>query len=163
MNRSVLLASIALALSSSLALADSTISQVDPVASINTKDELAVHGYDAVSYFTDGKPQHGAAQFEYMWHGARWQFVSAQHRDQFAKNPERYEPQFGGYCALAVSLGRIADGDPEQWAVVNDKLFLNNNPRAKAAWDEDRPGNIVLGQHNWPLIPKRLDDPAAKR
>jgi YHS domain-containing protein len=138
------------------------ISQGEPVAPINTKEDFAVHGYDAVSYFADGKPQVGSAKYEYEWQGVRWRFVSAAHRDSFKANPERYAPQFGGYCSLAVSRGITADGDPEQWAVVDGKLFLNNNPRAQALWDQDRPGNISLGKKNWPLIPKKPNAAAPK-
>src|SRR5882762_4534447 len=59
------------------------------------------------------------------------------------------------YCAFAVSRGTTADADPHQWAVVDGKLYVNNNAFAKKLWDQDRPGNIVAGDANWPLIPKR--------
>ena len=129
--------------------------QIEPIAPINIKEDFAVHGYDPVSYFADGKPQAGSDLFVYEWQGVRWRFVSAAHRDAFKIDPQKYAPQFGGYCSLAASLGKVADGDPKQWAVVDGKLFLNNNPRAQAAWDEDRPGNIGRANKNWPLIPKK--------
>lgn len=129
--------------------------RIEPIAPINTKEDFAVHGYDPVSYFIDGQAQIGSDRFVYEWQDVRWRFVSAAHRDVFKANPGKFAPQFGGYCSLAASLGKVADGDPEQWAVVDGKLFLNNNPRAQAAWDLDRPGNIVLGNKNWPTIPKK--------
>src|SRR5215831_9343842 len=131
--------------------AESPIQQKEPVPAINTKEDFAVRGYDPVSYFTSGKPEVGSPLFVYEWRGVRWRFVSSDHRDVFKTDPERYAPQFGGYCAMAMSLGRIADGDPEQWAVVDGKLFLNNNARAQALWNEDRAGNISQADKNWPL------------
>lgn len=103
-----------------------------PVAEINTREGLALRGYDAVSYFMDGKPQMGSTRFTYLWQGVNWRFASASHRDEFKANPTRFAPEFGGYCSLAASLGRVADGDPRQWAIVEGKLFLNNNADAQA-------------------------------
>ena len=140
--------------------APAPIAQTAPIAPINAEHRLAVHGYDPVSYFTDGKPEVGSASLEWTWQGVRWRFASREHLRAFKAEPGRYAPQFGGYCALAVSLGRVADGDPAQWAVVDGKLYLNNNPRAKAAWDEDRPGNIARADRNWPLLPKATAAPA---
>lgn len=130
------------------------ISVTKPVPELNTADGLALRGYDAVAYFTDGKPVRGSDAHTYEWRGAKWTFASAQHRDAFVSDPGRYAPAFGGYCAFAVSRGTTADGDPHQWAVVDDKLYLNTNAFAQQLWNNDRPGNIAAGAVNWPLIPK---------
>ncbi|MBS0375608.1 MAG: YHS domain protein [Proteobacteria bacterium] len=130
------------------------ITQIAPIAPIDAAQGLAVRGYDPVAYFADGQARPGSPRIEWRWQGVRWRFTSLAHRRAFEADPARYAPQFGGYCALAVSLGRVAEGDPAQWAVVDGKLFLNNNARAKAAWDEDRSGNIARADRNWPRIPK---------
>jgi hypothetical protein len=116
---------------------------------------LALRGYDPVAYFTAGRPVAGSETLTYSWQGTSWRFASEENRAAFIANPARYAPQFGGYCAYAVSQGTTADGDPHQWAVVDGQLFLNNNVLASALWNRDRTENIKAGQQNWPLIPKQ--------
>ncbi len=112
----------------------------------------AVGGYDAVSYFTEGKPVKGSDDYAFEYNGATWLFASAGNRDAFAANPARYAPQYGGYCAWAVSQGYTAKGDPGQWKIVNDKLYLNYNADVKARWEQNIPGNIRSGDANWPKV-----------
>jgi YHS domain-containing protein len=130
------------------ALADS------PIAAVNTEHGLAIKGYDPVSYFTTGKPTPGLAQFSTTYKGATYRFSSADNRDRFIATPEKFVPQYGGYCAYAISLNKIADIDPDEWAIVNDKLYLNNGFLAQSLWSLDKSGNIVHGDQNWPLVPK---------
>jgi YHS domain-containing protein len=130
------------------------ISQEKPVDEINNQRGLALRGYDPVAYFTDKKPIEGKPDITYQWKGATYHFATVEHRELFQRDPEHYAPQFGGYCAYAVSLGTTADGDPFQWAVDNDKLFVNNNAIAYALWNKSRSKNIRRGDVNWPLIPK---------
>jgi len=123
---------------------------------INTsQDRLALRGYDAVAYLTDGKPVKGVAAYEYQGHAALWRFASADHRDQFIKEPERYAPQFGGYCSYAVSHGYTADGDPEQWKVVDGKLYLNYNQEVKQTWEKEQQKFIKDGERNWTEFQKK--------
>ncbi len=136
------------------ACATDVVSQKAPISSINSEKALALKGYDAVAYFTDQRPVSGSADFAYRWHNVDWRFATAEHRDTFTADPAKYVPQYGGYCAFAISRGYIADIDPEDWAIENGKLYLNNNSLAQRLWDIDRPGNIVAGDHNWPLVPK---------
>ncbi len=68
--------------------------------------------------------------------------------------PEKFLPQYGGYCAYAISLNLIADIEPEDWAIVNGKLYLNNGFFAQALWSFDKSGNVARGDRNWPLVPK---------
>jgi len=117
-----------------------------------SRGELAVHGYDVVAYVTDAGAVRGRAEYEYRWSGAVWRFASAAHRDQFAREPERYAPQFGGYCAWAVSRGYTADVDPEAWRIVDGKLYLNYSKRVQRMWEQDIPGNIAKGRANWPRV-----------
>ena len=113
---------------------------------------LAVGGYDAVAYFTEGKPVEGSDAFTVEYNGATFQFASAANRDAFAADPARYAPQYGGYCAWAVAQGYTAKGDPDQWKVVDGKLYLNYNADVKARWEQDIPGNLRSGDANWPKV-----------
>jgi YHS domain-containing protein len=113
---------------------------------------VAIDGWDPVAYFTDGKPIEGSREFAYEWNGATWRFASAAHRDQFAQAPEKYAPQYGGYCAWAVSQGYTADIDPQAWRIENGKLFLNYSLDVQKKWAADLPGNIAKGNANWPKL-----------
>ena len=89
----------------------------------------AIKGYDPVAYFTEGKPVEGSSDFTAEFDGATWYFASAQNRDAFVADPDKYAPQYGGYCAYAVANGSTAKIDPEAWSVVDGKLYLNySNP-----------------------------------
>ena len=125
----------------------------NPKPPVNTQsDTLALRGHDAVAYFADGQTVRGLPQFEFQWNGARWRFVSAEHRDRFIKAPERYAPQFGGYCAWAVAHNYTADGDPEAWKIVDGKLYLNYSKRVQKKWEADIRGFIEQGERNWPGV-----------
>jgi hypothetical protein len=122
------------------------------VAPLEARAGLALEGYDAVSYFDAGQARRGSGAFRHRWRGAEWHFGSAAHRDAFAADPERYAPKYGNYCAFAVSRGTVAHGDPAIWAIVDGRLYLNNNRFAQQLWNEDRPGNIAAADQNWPLL-----------
>lgn len=127
----------------------------DPKPAVNVSGNLALDGYDAVAYVTDGRPIKGLPHVSTTWSGAVWRFASAEHRDAFLKDPERYAPQFGGYCAWAVAHGYLANGDPEAWRIVDGKLYLNYSKRVQKRWEADIPGYIVKGQANWPDVLKK--------
>ncbi len=111
---------------------------------------VAIDGFDAVAYFTDNKPIEGSKEYSFEWNGATWRFASAAHRDLFAQTPEKYAPQYGGYCAWAVSQGYTADIDPEAWRIENGRLFLNYSLEVQKKWAADIPGNVAKGDANWP-------------
>ena len=113
---------------------------------------LAIKGYDPVAYFTEAKPLEGNADFEFQWADATWRFTSAAHRDLFVADPESYAPQFGGYCAWAVSQGYTAGIDPVAWRIVAGKLYLNYSLQVQKTWEEDVPGNIKRADANWPKL-----------
>lgn len=115
--------------------------------------KLALHGYDAVSYF-DASPRKGVQEFSHEWMGARWLFASAANRDAFAAQPEKFAPQFGGYCAWAVSEGYTADIDPLAWDIVEGRLYLNYNREVQAKWRAERLERIPRGRVNWEKISK---------
>jgi YHS domain-containing protein len=114
----------------------------------------AIKGYDPVAYFTDGKPVEGKQEFAYEWKGAKWFFANAEHRDQFKASPEKYAPQYGGYCAYAVANGKTADIDPKAWKIVNGKLYLNYDLDVQKKWQTDIPGYIDKANKNWPGVLK---------
>lgn len=113
---------------------------------------LAVGGHDAVAYFSEGRPVKGDAAFTLKHAGAEWRFASAANRDLFAAAPERYAPQFGGYCAWAVSQGYTASGDPRFWKIVDGKLYLNYDAEVQQRWEKDIPGFIAKAERNWPAV-----------
>jgi YHS domain-containing protein len=119
---------------------------------INTgRDGVAVKGHDVVAY-TTGAVTRGDARFEHRWNGAVFRFASAANRDLFARAPEKYAPQFGGYCAYAVSRGYTAEIDPQAFRIVDGKLYLNYSKRVQRLWEGDIPGNIAKAQANWPGV-----------
>jgi len=120
--------------------------------SVHVANGAAIGGYDAVAYFTDQKPVKGSPEFAEEWNGARWLFASAEHRDLFRAAPEQYAPQFGGYCAYAVSHNYTAKTDPEAWSVVDGKLYLNYDLDTRTEWLAEREQFIADGQRNWPKV-----------
>lgn len=119
---------------------------------IYAEDGIAIDGTDAVAYFTEGAPIAGdeAITFDYM--GATWRFASEENRDMFAADPAAYAPQYGGYCAFAVSKGATAPTAPDAWTIVDDKLYLNFSTSVRERWRQDIPGNIAAADANWPGV-----------
>lgn len=112
----------------------------------------AVEGTDVVAYFTQGEAVPGSREFTHEWRGATWRFASAEHRDLFVADPERYAPQYGGYCAYAVSQGATAGIDPEAWTIHDGRLYLNLNESIQKRWEKDIPGFIAKADANWPTL-----------
>jgi hypothetical protein len=117
---------------------------------VYSKDGLALSGYDPVAYFTAGKAEKGISIFETEWGGTRWRFASATNRDAFVASPEKYAPQYGGYCAYAVSRGYTARTDPQAWRIVGDKLYLNYDLKVRDLWEKELPEVITKADRNWP-------------
>ena len=113
---------------------------------------LAIAGYDPVAYFTESKAVEGSKDHSFDWYGATWHFVSAANRALFAANPERYAPQYGGYCAFGVSRGYAVKVDPTAWKVVDGKLYLNYDHDVQAEWAKDPAGYIAKADANWPKV-----------
>ena len=123
------------------------------VAPVNTTPEgLAIKGYDPVAYFTQNRPVQGSADFEYLWNGAKWRFASAEHRDLFMADPEKYAPRYGGYCAYAISQGKTADIDPDAWTVFEGRLYLNLNKEVQGLWEKNMRGYIHKADEKWPRM-----------
>ncbi|MGG7564689.1 YHS domain-containing (seleno)protein [Rhodovulum sp. DZ06] len=112
----------------------------------------AIKGYDPVAYFTEGRPVAGDSDITYSWNGAEWRFASEANRALFIADPAAYAPQYGGYCAWAVSHGQTASIDPEAWDIVDGKLYLNYSKSVQKQWKEDRPAAISRADANWPAL-----------
>lgn len=123
-------------------------------ANVYANAGIAVDGTDVVAYFTQNRPVPGAPDITHAWQGVTWQFSSTANRDAFAANPERYAPQFGGFCAYAVSEGYTASTTPEAWKIVDGKLYLNYSRRIQRRWERNIPGRIATGNANWPSLLK---------
>lgn len=119
---------------------------------VYAEDGVAIDGSDAVAYFSEGAPVAGNPGITLDWNGATWRFASETNRDAFAADPEAYAPQFGGYCAWAVSRGYTAPTIPEAWTIHDGKLYLNFSRRIQRRWERDIPGNIARGEQNWPHV-----------
>jgi YHS domain-containing protein len=127
-----------------------------PVAAVNATGDIGVKGYDPVAYFTLGQPTPGLDQYTYRWKGVTYRFASADNLNRFKTDPEKYLPQYGGYCAYAMAINRIADIDPSRWAIVDGKLYLNNNFLSYHLWSLNKSGNIAAADRNWPQYPKKV-------
>ena len=131
--------------------------------------KLSISGYDPVAYFTDGMPVQGKSEIEYLWHKLRWRFANEAHRDLFSKEPDRYTPQYDGYCAIGVSAGEEGHKDtvdPEAWAIVDDKLYLTHMSQGMADWRQNPSDFIKQADANWAAVkdlaaPEILGPPCA--
>ena len=113
--------------------------------------EGAIRGYDPVAYFREGKPVKGEPGFAVEWNGAGWQFSSVENRDLFLNDPERYAPQFGGYCAYGMSLAKPmkVSTDPNAFTIVNGRLYLNHSLDFQKLWRPEKEVRIPRAEENW--------------
>jgi len=121
-------------------------------AEVFNEGGIAIHGYDAVAYFIKSQPVKGDSKFAYKWNNATWYFADQQDLDMFKSNPEKYSPQYGGYCAYGVSVNHKASTKPEAWSIVNGKLYLNYNTDVQATWKKDQAKRINDADKIWPAI-----------
>jgi len=122
--------------------------QLPVVAS--TSDHVAIQGYDTVAYFTDGKAVPGSNAFEYYWDDAIWRFASAEHRDLFAGDPDKYMPQYGGYCAGGMAMGVSVPANPTNWTIVDGKLYMMSGGAPDLAdFQQHASDNIASADKHW--------------
>jgi hypothetical protein len=116
--------------------------------------DVAIRGYDPVAYFTDGKAVQGSEAYSYKWLGATWRFTSDAHRGLFAASPISYAPQYGGACAEAMAhYGRVfVDTDPENWRIIDGKLFLSGD-----AHFQDRTIDVAAGDRHWQIARAKFE------
>ena len=115
-------------------------------------NNVAVGGYDAVSYFTEGTPVKGSGTYSTTYEGAQFEFASQENLDKFKADPARYAPQFGGYCAWAVAHDKTAKGNPQNFTIVDGKLYLNLNDKIQKDWRNHQAEYIAKGNQNWPGV-----------
>ncbi len=134
------------------AVATTAVTSAFAVDELNvTATGLAMRGYDPVSYFNGG-PQEGAFNITAVHEDATYRFASEENKKTFLANPEAYTPAFGGYCAYGLSVGSKFDGDPNVWAIVDDKLYLNLSAPVQKLWNKDQAEHLVNGNANWEKI-----------
>lgn len=124
-------------------------------------DGLAIRGYDPVSYFVAEHPAMGLEKFNATHKGARYLFATAENRDKFVANPTKFAPQFGGFCAYGVRVGRKFDIDPDVYRVVDNKLYFQLNWGTQVIWLANMGENIEVAQVLWPVIKPQTDEQLA--
>ncbi|MEM7549882.1 MAG: YHS domain-containing (seleno)protein [Bacteroidota bacterium] len=112
----------------------------------------AIKGYDPVAYFTERKAIKGSDSYTFEWNDAQWYFSTKENLEAFETEPEKYAPQYGGYCAYAVAHGYTAKIDPEAWEIVDDKLYLNYNKSVQGKWEASQSDFIDKADENWPKV-----------
>jgi len=115
-------------------------------------NNTAVSGYDVVAYFTLSQAVKGDKTISTQWNGAKWQFSSEENLALFLSNPEKYAPEFGGYCAYAASQNKAVSVDPEVWEIYKGKLYLNYSKSVHKRWVKDKDNFIVQANQNWPAL-----------
>jgi hypothetical protein len=143
-------AAIALILAAAVSRATRAQQQRAPASTEIPK--IAIQGYDTVAYFTEGRPVKGGEDYETEWLGARWRFASAQHRDMFTADPERYAPRYGGYCAASMAYGNRKAPSPESWKIVDGRLYLLTNQGSLDRWQQNASDNIRKGDEHWAAL-----------
>lgn len=132
-------------------LADLGGERTGPVYTKQAGDTLALSGYDAVSYFGEGGPVEGSADFTVLYQGYEYRFANAENAAAFQAEPAKYAPQYGGYCAWAIGANdALAPGDPQVYRIVDGKLYLNFSKAVAEKWQKDIPGFIAKGDVNYP-------------
>jgi len=124
----------------------------EPLVYTGLLSNTALGGYDSVSYFESGQPAKGSAGHATEYKGATWRFANPENLARFKNDPQRYAPSYGGYCAWAVSQGYLAKGDPQHWAIRNERLYLKVNKSVHDQWLADPEGFILKANANWPGV-----------
>ncbi|HYC83677.1 MAG TPA: YHS domain-containing (seleno)protein [Chryseosolibacter sp.] len=122
------------------------------VQEVFTTDGVAIRGYDPVAYHTDGAPVAGSDAYTLEWRDATWKFATAENMAAFENNPEKYAPQFGGYCAYGVADDHKASTSPDAWTIVDGKLYLNYDKDVQALWKSKQSEFIETANRNWPEV-----------
>lgn len=122
-----------------------------------SKSNQAIQGYDPVAYFKEAKPVKGKNEFSYVWKGGTWYFSNQENLNDFKANPDKFAPQFGGYCAYGVADGHKAPTSPDAWTVVNGKLYLNYDKDVRELWKKDQKVFIKTAEAKWPQVKNEKD------
>jgi len=113
------------------------------------KDGIAIKGFDAVAFHTEAKALKGSDHFTYRWKDTNWLFADQANLDLFKKDPEKYAPQYGGYCAYGTADGHKAPTETDTWTVKDNKLYFNYNKKVQEMWNKNQAGYIEKADKNW--------------
>ena len=116
---------------------------------IFSKNDIALNGYDVVAYFTESKPVKGNEEYSVNWKESKWLFSTKEHAAMFKANPDKYAPQYGGYCAYGCSRGYKAKTEPDAWSILNGKLYLNYNLQVRDVWSKNTDNYIRKADTAW--------------
>jgi len=152
---SLLLLGISLFALSSVFVRGQSSTQSKSLVNIDSQG-IGAHGYDPVAFFTEGKANKGDSRWRSTYGGATYYFQSNSNREMFDKDPAKYAPQYGGYCAMAMTMGKLEDVDPNYFVVYNNKLLLQRNEKAHLMFSKDLEANIKKADENW----AKLQQPA---
>lgn len=125
------------------------------LVNVSGASSVAINGYDPVAFFTDGGPVNGSPFISASHEGATYFFASEAHKKLFTSNPDKYAPQYGGFCAFGVGLDALFPVDISTWQVRDGKLYLNLNPEILKKFNDDFSGNIAKAEKNWPGLVKK--------
>lgn len=115
---------------------------------------VAIQGYDPVAFFTDTRPVKGNPAVTSTVHGATYFFANAEHKAAFEKEPAKYEPQFGGYCAYGVSKGKLVEVDVMAFQIVNGRLLMQYSKGVRDKFNKDTQANLKQADEQWPTVGK---------
>lgn len=152
LKTTVVATAIALGTTSTLLTAPAFAVDEISITADATAQNLAVQGYDVVSYQTPGEPVVGSTQFATDYDGATYRFASQENLDSFTADPARFAPAYGGFCAYGVAKGKKFDADPEAYTVVDGTLYLNLNKRIRKKWAKKQDAYIDQAEGNWTEI-----------
>lgn len=120
-----------------------------PAAEPARRERVALKGYDPVSYFTDGRPEQGSHEFTAAYDDTTYWFKNDEHRALFVAGPDRYAPQFGGFCTIMISRGGKYEADPEAWAIANGKLYVFSSKDGVPLFRRQRTSILARANANW--------------
>ncbi|MEM0910405.1 MAG: YHS domain-containing (seleno)protein [Pseudomonadota bacterium] len=135
-------------------LLGSTFALANPPVETGTFNNKAIYGYDTVAYWTESKAVKGADDIVFTWRGAEWHFSSEENKALFESDPEKYAPQYGGYCAFGLANDKLVSIDEDAFHIYNGKLYLNYNKKVAARFKEDIDYFIAEADKNYP---KKVD------
>lgn len=123
--------------------------KADSLVYLYVADGYAINGFDPVAYFSLGAAKKGKPEFSFAWKGGTWLFIDRVNLEAFRGDPEKFAPQYGGYCAYGASKGYLAKTDPTAWTISGQKLYLNYNAQVKNAWLPDTASRIPAANRYW--------------
>jgi hypothetical protein len=126
--------------------------QINAQSEVFAPGGTAINGYDAVAFFKESRPVKGSDMYSYQYKDAKWLFTSKENLDAFMSMPDKYAPQYGGYCAYGTSEGHKASTQPDTWTIVNGKLYFNYNKQVKQMWMKDQAHCIEVADQKWPEV-----------